>query len=156
MKLDDANPDNLLLIAHRRNLNPRAQPLAFPESNPYAYMNLGSHPDIVERVWVGLNSGLPVDCRAIVYGAPALVHPNAGVVFAMAYGTRYVLRIAEAFLPVALARGCTPEQTWSGGAKTDIGALFGPEWLFGNWIQEESKWLFATYERLENAFCRRA
>jgi len=148
MKLDAENPDNLLVIAHRRKQNPRAQPLAPPDSNPYAYLNLGSHPDIVERVWVGLNSGLPLDCRAIVYGAPALVHPAAGVVIAMAYGTRYVLRIPEEFFPAALARGCAVEQMWSGGAKTDIGAQFGRGWLFGNWIQEEPQWLFATYEGL--------
>jgi hypothetical protein len=66
----------------------------------------------------------------------------------MAYGTRYALRIPEEFVPAALAHGCASEQTWSGGAKTDIGAQFGRGWLFGNWIQEESKWLFATFERL--------
>ena len=145
MKLDEAHPDNRLLIESCRARKPQAPPLATPDSNPQAYLNLGSHPDIVTRIWDELNGKLPADCRAIVHGSPALVNPEAGVVIAMAYGTRYALRVPESCVAAALALGCTTEQTWAGGASTDIAAQFGDGWLFGNWLKDEARWLAANF-----------
>jgi hypothetical protein len=151
MRLDEEHPDNRLLIEYCRSRKPKALPLAPPESNPHAYLNLGSHPDIVERIWDGLNAHLPQDCRAIVYGSPVLVHPGAGIVIAMGYGTSYVLRVPEAFIGAALALGCTARHTWSGGASTDIAGQFGNGWLFGNWLREEAQWLAATFAQVAKA-----
>ncbi|MFC1817139.1 hypothetical protein ACFL0M_14660 [Thermodesulfobacteriota bacterium] len=49
------------------------EPMVSPDKHSDPYMEAGSHPEIVERVWDALGSSLPVDCRAIVYSAPALV-----------------------------------------------------------------------------------
>ena len=150
--LNHTHPQNRQLIAYYQAQRPDALPFAAADSvpNTAAYFNLGSHPDIVERVWEGLGSGLSPDCRAIVYGSPGLVQPQTGVVMVMAYGTQYALRIPDEFLVAALERGCKREQVWAGGHKTDIEAQFGDGWLFGCWAKEETQWLRATYERLKN------
>ncbi|MCC6487462.1 MAG: hypothetical protein IT364_08170, partial [Candidatus Hydrogenedentes bacterium] len=96
MKLDTAHPMNRLAIEyfrHREDRSPAPPPLAAPNEHPDPYMGAGSHPDIVERVWDVLGASLPRDCRALVYGTPALVHPAVGVVIALAYGTQYAIRV---------------------------------------------------------------
>src|ERR1700737_598622 len=56
---------------------------------------LGTHPDLVTRLWK-LNEALPEDCRWVVYGRPALVHPLSGTIFAYASGTLgYAIRLPE-------------------------------------------------------------
>jgi hypothetical protein len=144
MKLDETYPANLALIRHLSDRNPNAAPLASPESEPYAYLNLGSHPDIVEYLWTTLCTSLPADCRAIVHGTPALVHPDAGIVFALAYGTQYLLRLTGADLDAARAAGYRNEQIWAGGNKTNSEEVFGPGWLFGAWGKSESEWMLNT------------
>src|SRR5262245_26871750 len=66
---------------------------------------LGTHPDIVERLWQ-LNAALPADCRWVVFGKPALVHLQTGVIFGHATGTLgYALRLPEATRAAADALG---------------------------------------------------
>ena len=95
----------------------------------------------------GLGSALPTDCRAIVYGTPALLHP-VGIVFALAYGTAYAIRVSEHHRSLALEAGCRVEQIWSGGGKTDIEQELGRGWLFGLWINQEPQWVLDVYKQL--------
>jgi hypothetical protein len=148
MKLDETHPANLLLIRHLSSRNPNAALLASPVSEPYAYLTLGSHPDIVEYVWTALCASLQADCRAIVHGTPALAHPDAGIMFAFAYGTQYLLRLFGTDLDAARAAGYRNEQTWAGGNKTNSEEVFGPGWLFGAWGRNESEWMLNTYAAL--------
>ena len=74
-------------------------------------MQLGSHPDAVQRVWDNLDGVLPEDCRAIVYGTAVLVDPNSDVVFAMSYGTAYALRVSRQQINAANEAGCKAEHT---------------------------------------------
>ena len=53
---------------------------------PHPIFGLGTHPDIVSRLWA-LEGALPQSCRRLVWGFPALVHPRTGVIFALAFGT---------------------------------------------------------------------
>src|SRR3989304_2688537 len=75
---------------------PNMSPLTSPDQVVRPYETLGTHPDLVARLWDELQSKLPVDCRVIFCGTPALVHPTTGIVFAFAGGTHtYALRLPE-------------------------------------------------------------
>lgn len=150
MRLDYKHPLNKgvlgHLIADRTRLRSTAVPIIVPDQHPDPYMRAGSHPDIVERVWDRLGSSLPVDCRALVYGSPALVHPMEGVVFALAYGTEYAIRIPNDALARAMDLGCATKRTWTGGGEMRIQEEMGMNWLFGCWADEEKQWIARTYE----------
>lgn len=151
MRLDETHPVNVRVIAHllqgpRRGTS--APPIARPSSHVDPYLKAGAHPDIVQRVWDDLGHALPHDCRALVYGLPALVHPTAGVVLALTYGTAYVLRVPEDTVPAALKAGCTIERRWSTGATTRLDETLGPGWVFGNWVKDEAVWLSDVYDPL--------
>lgn len=153
MKLDESHPLNRAVIQHvRRNLPPedRGKPLAAPESHPDPYREAGSHPDIVEWLWDQLDAALPNDCRALFYGAPALIHPETGVVMALAYGTQYIIRVPDDAIPEALEAGCRIENVWSNGEKTDLEQELSAGWLFGCWSAREKRWLNRFYSELES------
>lgn len=152
--LDESHALNRLAITHLRDPRRgplRPVPIAAPSSHADPYEGAGSHPDIVERLWDRLGRALPADGRALVYGTPALVHPTAGVILALAYGTQYALHVPEALLATAIERGCRTQLTWSNGTRTAIADVLGPGWVFGAWLDEEGAWLASAYEGLEPA-----
>jgi hypothetical protein len=154
MRLDESHPMNQLVLRYlrgRNRLRSKPEPIVFRDEHPDPYMGAGSHPDIVERVWDVLGASLPVDCRAIVYGTPALVHPREGVVFAVTYGTKYAIRVPSESIHEALKVGCRVEQKWTGGGMTNIEEELGRGWIFGGWVEEEKQWLTKAYENLESA-----
>jgi len=151
LKLDDAHPMNQRLINHLRKRHGEKIAILPPDTHPDPYLNAGSHPDIVWWIWDTLGRALPTDCKAIVYGTPALVHPGKGVVLALAFGTAYVIRIPNDFVNEAKESGYKTERIWSDGTRTDIQELAGPGWLFGNWNKEESIWLLTSYIDLQEA-----
>src|SRR5215813_14819615 len=96
--LDSAidHPANAGLRRYRESLRSRRNipPVARPDDVTRPYDSLGTHPDLVARLWNELPAKLPVDCRVIFYGGPALMHPTTGVVFSFAGGTHtYALRL---------------------------------------------------------------
>jgi hypothetical protein len=148
MKLDESHPANALLLAHLRVRSPNTAALEAIDADPYAYMNLGTHPDVVEYMWSKLCAMLPADCRAIVHRTPALVQPDSGLVFALGYGTQYLVLLTGNDLDIARTAGYRDEQTWSGGRKTRSEETFGAGWLFGAWGKNESGWMLDTYNAL--------
>lgn len=110
------------------------------QGSPDAYYRAGSHPEIVARVWDALGDPLPLDCRLRVCGSPALVHPVTGVVFALAMGTQYALRLPGDLAEVAIAAGARRSTTWSNGVVFEVQVEFGMEWVFGAWLQQEPGW----------------
>ena len=69
-------------------------PLASPDAFVRPHETLGTHPDLVGRLWDELPAELPVDCRVVFYGMPALMHPTTGIVLGFAGGTHtYALRL---------------------------------------------------------------
>ena len=69
-------------------------PACSPESVQDPYIHLGTHPELVSRLWDRITSALPVRCNWVVYGAPVLVRPDTGIIFAFAGGTStYALRL---------------------------------------------------------------
>jgi len=142
--LDEGRPENAGVLAHFRRRNERRHPLAaWPADVPDAYLSLGSHPDIVERVWNALGPG--ASWRLVVLGTPALVDPEAGTVLAVALGTSYWLRLTRDDLAVALAAGA--RQTHRYGLDPndfDASETFGATWVHGSWDEREPGWVLAT------------
>jgi hypothetical protein len=151
LKLDESHPLNRGVLNQLREKRGGEDPVSPAAGHPDPYLQAGSHPDIVTRVWDTLGGILPADCRAMVYGTPALVHPKNGVVLALAYGTSYVIRIPVGFVEEALEGGCEIEKTWAVGGGTNLRETFGSGWLFGGWEKEEADWLSGSYNNLSGA-----
>jgi hypothetical protein len=111
-----------------------------PRDEQRDYWEAGSHPDIVERVWDQLGASLPAECRVVVLGTPALVHPDTGVILALAIGTQYGLRLPAAAWERGLPPGSSTTTTWAGGETIDIQEKLGRDWVFGTWAAEEEAW----------------
>jgi hypothetical protein len=110
------------------------------------YMEQGSHPDVVERVWDVLGSSLPEDCRCLVYGTPALVHPKTGIILVFCNGTSYCIRLTEQLMEKALKAGAKTYQTWTYGGDMDTLRDLGSDWVFGWWLDGEIEWCRTVYE----------
>lgn len=116
------------------------------------YMSLGTHPELVGRLWDELGSKLPRDCRWVVYGTPALVHPDSGVIFAFGGGTQtYAFRLPERERDAALAAGATSVHEYPAYPELNIErssldlAVIGKEWVFGGWHKGEEHWCLSAF-----------
>jgi len=116
-----------------------------PREQQRDYWECGSHPDVVERVWDQLGKSLPAECRKVVLGSPALVHPESGVVLAIAIGTQYGLRLPTSALRDGLPNGARTLTVWAGGARMDIQEEFGRDWIFGTWSVAEETWCLEAF-----------
>jgi hypothetical protein len=149
--LDANDPSNAGLIRYMPS-KPRvsAVPITPPKSSGrHPYLEHGSHPEVVERVWDQLGPALPVDCRCLLYGTPALVAPVLGIVLAVAWGTAHVLRIPLAVMPAALKAGARTVMHWSTGREMNVAKEFGEDWVFGCWAKDEPQWCRSIYEAVE-------
>ncbi len=109
------------------------------------YMHLGSHPDIVVRIWKEIGANLDSDCRLIVCGTPALVQPETGIILAFALGTQYCLHLPPLLARSALATGAKTTTKWSNGSVMDVAKKFGEGWIFGKWLKDEIEWCQQAY-----------
>ena len=110
------------------------------------YMEQGSHPDIVERVWDVLGFAVPQECRAQARGTPVLAHPETGRVFAAAHGTAYALWLVPSDYEEATSAGLKTTMTWSGGNSTELGDAAGEGWVWGAFHQREPEWVHHAYQ----------
>jgi hypothetical protein len=117
-----------------------------PDSIPAVYLRLGTHPDLVEWLWVTMAGDLPVNCRWVVYRRPVLVHPHSGVLFGLAGGTHmYAWRLPEPERTEAVQAGAARRFVVNGNLWLDL-ERFGPEWVFGLWRRDEVRWCRAAYD----------
>ena len=122
-----------------------------PDVRPHRrrdYWHSGAHPEIAERLWEQLAHGLPDECRQVVLGTPALVHPASGVLIAIALGTAYALRLPSKALRVALSEDVEIETVWSDGSRLNVRDEFGAGWVLGSWSQNEEQWCAEVFEEL--------
>ena len=138
-------PENQAVLSYLSRMGSEELLIPPAASTLDPYRELGSHPDTVERVWDELGTALSPESRQIVCGNPALVHPITGVVFALAFGTRYVLRLPPELAGQVERDGFRTVHTWSDGRSTDIEAELGPGWIFGQWSPNELSWLKDIY-----------
>ena len=136
---------NARVLAWLASHRPGPATLERPDEVPNAYLGLGCHPDIVERLWKDLAAALPADCRYVLARTPALVHPTTGLVLALGIGTQYALRITATDRAAALAAGLKTSTVWAGGQKLDLEAELGQDWLFGGWAKLEKVWCCNSY-----------
>jgi hypothetical protein len=93
------------------------------------WFGLDTHPDIIEAMWK-LDESLPQRCRWVLWGRPALVHAESGVVFGVGFGTiGFVLRLSPELLKAEPTAGSIFKRGNLGQTPHDIG-LAGPEWRF--------------------------
>ena len=120
--------------------------VARPEAVKDPYYTLGTHPDLVERLWDELGKALPVDCRAVFYGTPALIHSASGVMFGFAGGTHtYALRLPPVERAQALDAGATRIMTYPQSPALDV-SQFGEEWVLCRWFADEAAWCRAAFD----------
>jgi hypothetical protein len=152
MYLDTASPANRGVLQYlARNERGRNAPAIEPWTDgARSTWELGSHPDIVEHLWELLASELPAECRALVYGTPALVSPEKGIVFAVALGTEYALRLPPTEFALARASGAElVHQYGTAGVMLDLPAQFGEHWSFGSFNRREPEWCVAAFRFAE-------
>jgi hypothetical protein len=138
-----------VLKYHRRRAKSHQPMLGVPDSVADAYMQQGSHPDIVQRVWDELGTVLPRECRCLIYGTPSLLHHHAGIIIAICNGTQYNLRLTPSDFEKAVVRGARTRTRWSSGEEMDSISELGPDWVFGGWFKEELEWCRDTYEKMK-------
>ncbi len=127
-----------------RHAGSRIPALTFPHQVVDPYHTLGTHPDLVARLWDELASGLPLGCCAIVYGVPALMHPSTSIVFGFATGTHtYALRLPKAERADAIRAGATRVKYYSGDSPFNLDDI-GPEWVFCGWFKGENAWCLSA------------
>jgi hypothetical protein len=147
LHIDFEHPVNARVLTLLRSRDPgtRLPPSAAPDEVTDPYYTLGTHPDLVERLWDKLGGILPVDCRWVVYGRPVLAHPQTGIIFGLASGTLvYALRLPELERAEAIANGSKRTHTYSNGSVLNVEEI-GDEWVLGSWLSSEAAYCLAAY-----------
>lgn len=114
------------------------------------YLKTETHPEVGNRLWHELASALPSNCRWVLLATPTLVHPQTGIIFALALGTQYCLRLPPAVTLEAEKAGARTTTRWSDGSVLDLDKEFGPNWVFGRWLETEAFWCRIEYDTLSN------
>ena len=132
-----------------------------PDDVEEPYFRLGTHPDVVTRLWDELTIFLPKRCTWVVYGTPVLVQPASGIIFGMGSGVpTYALRLPEQAQSEAVRQGAKTVWTYNDAWLKGLGrehdtvldlASWGPNWVFGNWLPDECDWCLAAYRYAESA-----
>ncbi len=107
--------------------------------------HLGTHPDIVDRVWDQLGERMPASARVLIGGGPGLMDPDSSLILAVALGTQYALRLTGHGLSAAEEAGYKTVHTFHMVNRTlDLPSTFGSGWVFGGWDDREAAWLDET------------
>jgi|SRR5688572_9758986 len=142
-------PSNEGVIRYLERNGPRIPDVRPPREKGLDYWECGSHPDVVERLWDQLGKHLPMGCRQVVLGTPALVHPGTGVVLAIAMSMQYGLRLPGRILKEGLGPNVRTQVTWSTGGQMDIQQEIGSDWVFGTWAAAEESWCLESFQEHE-------
>lgn len=145
----ESHAENRGVLAHLAREAPAGTALVAPPSAVHdAYHECGSHPDVVEHVWDRLGAQLPRSSRVLLFGTPALLHSNTGIVLAVALGTAYALRLPTATLHDPAAASLEKSHTYGSVDMTLDLAAWGSTWRFGAYHRLEATWV----QRAANEF----
>lgn len=141
------HPANAKLIVHLSRSHSSSTPVVQTPAQVHdPYYTLGTHPDLVERLWDQLTVLLPVDCRAVFYNTPVLIRPDTGIVFGFAGGTHtYALRLPAREFAEALQAGAQRVYQYPNQPPLDLTAI-GDGWIFCRWYKNEEYWCATAYE----------
>jgi hypothetical protein len=152
-----ANVDILTYLGSRdRLLNSVSEARHIPSCSPASikdpHMKLGSHPDLVARLWDEVTVKLPINCQWIVYGTPVLVNPSSGIIFAFGGGTHtYAFRLPPKEHQEAIQAGAKRVYQYPAIPSLKVKAsmldldTIGKEWVFGFWLKGEEDWCLAAH-----------
>lgn len=149
----NTNLINYLLLSDGPKLLSSDQLGCSPETVNMPYINLGTHPDIVKRLWDEITVLLPAKSSWVICGKPALAHPQSGIIFGFATGSlTYALRLSPITFEHALQKGA--QRIWHYTATSERGAAastlnlaeLGDGWIFGGWWPEEIDWCLSAYD----------
>ena len=143
--VDLKHPANALLVRYLKREFPTRLEQQKPTDVTQPYLSLGTHPEIVERLWDQLAAPLPEKCAWVLHGRPVLVRPSTGIVFGFSTGHVYALRLPSEIRAEAERAGAGTLHRFSDGSTLDLAQL-GPEWRFGLWYRDEPEWCRAAYE----------
>jgi len=143
-------PQNGLVLAYlTRPGHPDRVPLPAvvrPEEVEDPYTRLGTHPEVVQRIWDELGGSLPRDCRSVVHSAPVLLHPETGTIFGLALGTGYGLRLPPPLIQVAISRGARISVRYTDGDDMNAHRDLGHDWVLGAWLAAEPGWCAQAFD----------
>jgi len=142
----EKNRKNKKMLLAKSEIKNSSQVFSSENEGPEQYCGAGSHPDVVQRVWIELGKHFPKESKCHIFGSPALYNPQTGLIFAICNGTRYCIRIPESRLEEAKDFGLMESTTWSGGATTNVSEEYGHGWLFGAWHDKEEEFCKEMYE----------
>jgi hypothetical protein len=175
-QIDIDRPENAGVVGYlcdlevRSGSNSRDRYSCSPDSVD-DHNRLGTHPDLIIRLWDQITTELPVRCEWVVCGHPALVRPDSGIVFAFATGTFiYALRLSPAaraeLAAAALVKAnvmanianlsgkdranyvkAHSGDVWEycNGSGLDIRTI-GEHWVFGRFLDDEARWCRSAYD----------
>jgi hypothetical protein len=150
-------PINAKILAYLTcRMRPGAAECAAHDAIPNPYYGAGCHPEIVERLWDQIGAALPKECRFLVYGTPALVHPECGTILGLGIGTAYGLYLPGDLGEEAAKVGCRTTTVWSGGSTMDIQSTLGGDWFFGAWKTQEPSWCCRAYQVISDENVKKA
>ena len=150
MHLATEHPSNKGVIQYLCREGKPKKPLIEPAAASKSTWDTGSHPDIVEYLWESVTERLPADCRAAVCGTPALVAPISGVIFAVALGTEYGLRLPPTEFDLARTAGAEIVHHYrTVDVMLDLAQTFGDDWVFGIFDKREREWCLAALRYAE-------
>lgn len=147
MQIAADHPANVSILAYLGSCDPEHTIMSqSPESIEQVYLCVGTHPDIVERLWDTITVELPASCRWVAYHWPVLVHPTTGIIFGFAQGSgAYALRLPPTEREQAIAAGAKRQYYFSTSKVTLDLDHIGDEWVIGLWSTEEPRWCLAAY-----------
>ena len=158
MIINCSHKRNIKFISHFRlhngsNTSIEGHLSCSPEHIDQPYVNLGTHPDTVKRLWDELTVLLPANSNWVVCGMPVLAHPSTGVIFGFATGLlTYALCLPPEAFAQAPESGAKRVLHYPAYPELDITAStlnlddLGDGWVFGNWQAEEMRWCLSAYE----------
>jgi len=145
-RVDFAHPANQGVLAFLASRERGAHYVASAAPGSVDSYELGTHPDLVQLLWDGIDAQLPKRSAWIVHGRPALVRKHSGLIFGFATGT---LSIALRVPPARLADfGLGPAErvyTVRSRAVADLSSC-GPEWHFVAYGARQLEIALAAYE----------
>lgn len=156
MELTDrilSNPANQGILACLKHLtrNWKGPMSCHPSKTHDPYYQLGTHPDLVQRLWDTLTVALPADCRWVLHSRPVLVHPETGTVFAFATGSQtYAFRIPLDHRPPPELADVIYTHEYPGGNVLDL-SDFDASWFFAGHLKDEENLCLVAYESAARA-----
>jgi hypothetical protein len=86
------------------------------------YLEAGSQPEVVARVWNFLGEGMPDDSRRLLDGRPVLAHPGTGTPIAIPIVTTYVILVAPEDRGPARQLGLRTDWRWCEASRPIAGS----------------------------------